>query len=451
MSDQLDLDRVVTDWLRADVPARAPQGVLSSALDRAAVLRQDRPFLGGRLGGQTGESRSLRWAVVLVVIAAALIGAVVGMGALLRRAPAPLPGVGGWIAYTQHVGPEVSQFFPGADDARNMPFILNLVREGSDPVWVAGAGGASPVRVTCPTFSPDGTRLAYAEAADPVGITGNSWVWGSRAVVVREMAGSGPSATAVRIPVPAEGSDPCPTWSSGGEVLEFSVGDPVECWMVTHPSASTAPGDAAVFRSGDLRAIGQVSECALSPDGSALAVASSTGLFLVPTAGGQARAIGGVVRDVAWAPDGSWIVAQDPYAADGKIDAIPVHGTMADLNRSTVNLGSGYSPAWSPDGTRIVFERTDAQGASAIVVVKPDGSDPHVISLEALGDDLNSAHIVGGVTWSPDGTRLLIADYRDGTGGLLLSVAASGDPSPIVYGTDAPRGLGDTAWQPLAP
>jgi hypothetical protein len=84
MREPRNLDRIVADWLRAEAPTRAPGRVLSAALEQAAAVRQERPRVGLGLEAWRGASPRLRWAIVLVALAAALMTAVAGAGALQR-------------------------------------------------------------------------------------------------------------------------------------------------------------------------------------------------------------------------------------------------------------------------------------------------------------------------------------------------------------------------------
>ena len=103
MNDRLDLDRVVTGWLRASAPPRARAQLLAGTLERVAVVPQDRPFGGRRFDDWIGASPRLHWAIVVALLAVALLGVVAGAGALLRREASPkldlAPPANGWIAY----------------------------------------------------------------------------------------------------------------------------------------------------------------------------------------------------------------------------------------------------------------------------------------------------------------------------------------------------------------
>jgi hypothetical protein len=87
MSEPRDLDRTVADWLRAEAPKRAPGRVLVASLERAAAVGQERPWASLGFEAWRGASPRLRWAIVLVALAAALMTAVAGAGALQRTPP----------------------------------------------------------------------------------------------------------------------------------------------------------------------------------------------------------------------------------------------------------------------------------------------------------------------------------------------------------------------------
>jgi Tol biopolymer transport system component len=63
-------------------------------------------------------------------------------------------------------------------------------------------------------------------------------------------------------------------------------------------------------------------------------------------------------------------------------------------NLTTNNFAADHSPAWSPDGTRIAFER-----AGAILVMNADGRAPRRVTSSIVLPDSEPA-------WSPDGTRI---------------------------------------------
>ncbi len=97
------------------------------------------------------------------------------------------------------------------------------------------------------------------------------------------------------------------------------------------------------------------------------------------------------------------------------------------------NAASDTSPAWSPDGTRIAFERTRVCMDSEIVVMNADGSGAHALT-DNTASDRSPA-------WSPEGRRIVFQTdrtgdneiyvmYDDGTGAINLSNNPAEDRMP---------------------
>lgn len=144
---------------------------------------------------------------------------------------------------------------------------------------------------------------------------------------------------------------------------------------------------------------------AWSPDGSRLAVAifPSTGertIWVMNADGSDAHQVAAAenVSAPAWSPDGTTIVysarterrtAIHLVAADGSEDRV-IHGEGAE---GTFAI---FSAQFSPDGTKILFDRGTDSGFD-IFVMDADGSD--VRRLTTTGTDLDPS-------WSPDGTQI---------------------------------------------
>lgn len=90
-------------------------------------------------------------------------------------------------------------------------------------------------------------------------------------------------------------------------------------------------------------------------------------------------------------------------------------------------------PAWSPDGTRIAFERKGGLN-TRIWVMNADGTGLQEVS-GAAGDDSAPA-------WSPDGLRIAYSHYRNGSGEIYVMNADGTGAHRLTRATTvAPPGL----------
>jgi Tol biopolymer transport system component len=114
--------------------------------------------------------------------------------------------------------------------------------------------------------------------------------------------------------------------------------------------------------------------------------------------------------DADWSPDGKRIV----FTRKNRDDPDPNNPTSAEIYvidakgkgepvRLTNNAFEERSPAWSPDGTRIVYScRIGTMGGNGLEICvmnyPPDGSDPLQLTFNAEADL--------GPHWSPDGRKI---------------------------------------------
>jgi Tol biopolymer transport system component len=116
----------------------------------------------------------------------------------------------------------------------------------------------------------------------------------------------------------------------------------------------------------------------------------------------------------------------DTTGGDPEIWVMNADGT--NRFQLTSNTIFDSAPAWSPDGTQIAFERsqaTNSEGTGAgyptdeIWVMNADGSNQRQLTT-------NNAHDEG-PAWSPDGTQIVFTSERDGNSEIYLMNADGSD------------------------
>jgi Tol biopolymer transport system component len=84
--------------------------------------------------------------------------------------------------------------------------------------------------------------------------------------------------------------------------------------------------------------------------------------------------------------------------------------TVPEAHELTPDTGDDdYWAVWSPDGTRIAFDRTGPSAFGDIWVMNADGSGQKRLTTSP-GDDLGSA-------WSPDGEQIAFQSSRTARAG----------------------------------
>jgi Tol biopolymer transport system component len=150
------------------------------------------------------------------------------------------------------------------------------------------------------------------------------------------------------------------------------------------------------------------------------------GYVVAPDGSGLRRITRHYIEYPAWSPDGSRIafMAQEPGATGSNPDynVFVMDADGSHVRRLTNALGEDGWPAWSPDGTQIVFSsaRDDCSVSDAtdcrttgdigpwedVWIMGADGSDQHRVTSE-FGQFF---------AWSPDGSAILVS----GASGLYL-------------------------------
>ena len=142
-------------------------------------------------------------------------------------------------------------------------------------------------------------------------------------------------------------------------------------------------------------------------------------------------------RGVSWSPDGSTIAFRRLYddSAPGEHGDHGNYIMMMDasgknLTQITARNSGGFSPVWSPDGSKIAY----ASGGN-IIEINPDGTDPRWI---ASGTDSS-------ISWSLHGDRIAYIQRLDDTS-MLKTVRTDGFSEQIV--AEIPAQAHSPDWSP---
>jgi Tol biopolymer transport system component len=225
------------------------------------------------------------------------------------------------------------------------------VQEHGDlDLYVVPKAGAPPAKIASspkldeysPTWSPDGTRLAYRQ--NPRGEHASD-IW------VMNADGSGKT----NLTTTPDATEWSPAWSPDGKTIAYHG-----------PSSGAGVGDLYLMR----------------PDGSGKRNLTNE------------KTLGRSNEYPTWSPDSRRITFIS-YGSEGNFEiwVINVDGTCR--KQLTDNPAADEWPAWSPDGSRIAF-MTNRDGNYEIYTMSPDGSNlVNVTNTSNLHEDFPA--------WTPDG------------------------------------------------
>jgi dipeptidyl aminopeptidase/acylaminoacyl peptidase len=133
------------------------------------------------------------------------------------------------------------------------------------------------------------------------------------------------------------------------------------------------------------------------------------------------------------------------------IDVYVVNVDGSGLAKLTRDSGTNGSPTWSPDGKQIAFSSDrDVDGKTKIWVMNADGSNQRILPNNQ--NTTNSGFLGGQPAWSLDGTKILFTSYRTcgvGAASGIYVTNADGGNSRLL--TNDPKNCGGYSlprWSP---
>lgn len=261
-------------------------------------------------------------------------------GAALPVVPGPLTG---------HVAFSVR--FPGVDFVSRQVWVMNADGSGAHQILE---------RARWPSFSPDGSRMAYYELDTGLHLADANG-GGGKAVVT--------------------GAACCYSWSPDGQWVAYTQS--INQNKPTGPLKKIKVDTAFNYGNQDIHDLGvQGLAPAFSPDGKQIAFggcmtnSSTCGIFVIGADGGPTRVL---TQDYGgnphWSPKGDKIVYHAGVANEGRNQVFIVDADGKNKKQlTTATKGNDGQPVFSRDGTRI-FYRSDQDGTEwAIFVMNADGS-----------------------------------------------------------------------------
>ena len=140
--------------------------------------------------------------------------------------------------------------------------------------------------------------------------------------------------------------------------------------------------------------------------------------------------------DPAWSPNGSRLVFSSERDGDREIYVMNANGS--NPVRITNSAGVDERPAWAPDGSRIAFV-SKRDGNAEIYVMNADGTGQTRLT-NSPSEDTDPA-------WSPDGRKIAFASRRSGVPNIHVMEGDGTAPVQLSFDVEG-SGSSQPSWAP---
>ena len=278
--------------------------------------------------------------------------------------------------------------------------VFQSERDGNMEIYLMNADGSEPKRLTdhpaddiYPSWSPLGDRIAFVSNRDGDGGEGGE-----------EIYLIDPDGSDLTRLTNNDVTDSSPRWTPDGKRIVFH--------------STTETGRASFIMNADGSDVHRIIpddwvaiSPSVSPDGERVVVERDAG--------------------------NEWNFGDNESARRAQIWIVDLDGSGA-RQITDIDAYNGF-PAWSPDGTRIVFDSNPSPGSppADLWVVKPDGS--------GLVNLTRSPGYNEFAAWSPDGGRIAFVSSRDGDEEIYVMNADGSEPTRL---THSPGSDWVPSWSP---